>query len=81
MLGSVGCLALSQPPSPGALGSPARAGCGLDAAALEQHQVGWAVAAGHAGLVAGPDLVPVVTGLGAAWATGVVHRSVFTLGG
>lgn len=39
------------------------------------------MAAGHAGLAARSDLVPVVTGFGAAWTAGVVHRVVFTLGG
>lgn len=62
-------------------GSPARAGDGFDAAALEQHQVGGAVAAGHAGPVTRADVVPVVAGLGAARPTRVVHGAVFTLGG
>jgi len=66
-----------MPPPP--RGSPAAAGRGLDAAPLEQHQVGGAVAAGHARLVARPDLVPVVAGLGAARSAGVVHGAVFTL--
>ena len=74
---------LSRDPSallpPGPPGSPSGAGCGLDAASLEQDQVGGAVAAGHAGPVAGPDLVPVVAGLGAAGAARVVDGAVFTL--
>lgn len=69
------------PLPPGSQGSPARAGYGLDAASLEQHQVGGAVAAGHAGLVARSDFVPVVAGFGAARSAGVVHGAVFTLGG
>lgn len=62
-------------------GSPARAGDGFDAAALEEHQVGGAVAAGHAGPVTRANVVPVVAGLGAARPTRVVHGAVFTLGG
>lgn len=69
------------PGSPGSPGSPAWAGDGLDTAALEQHQVGGAVAAGHAGLVTRADVVPVVAGLGAARPARVVHGAVFTLGG
>lgn len=65
----------------GSPGSPSRARCGFDAPSLEHHQVGGAVAAGHAGLPARSDLVPVVTGFGAAWPTGVVHSIMFTLGG
>lgn len=68
-------------PWPGSPGSPARAGDGLDAAALEQHQVGGAVAAGHAGLVTRADVIPVVAGLGAARPARVVHGAMFTLGG
>lgn len=64
---------------PASQGSPTGASCGLDAASLEQHQVGWTVAAGHAGLVTRPDLVPVIAGFGAARPTGVVHGAVFTL--
>lgn len=67
-------------PPTGSRGSPAGAGGGLDAASLEQQQVGGAVAAGHARLVARPDLVPVVAGFGAAGSAGVVHGAVFTLG-
>lgn len=37
------------------------------------------MAAGHAGLVAGADLVPVVAGFGAARPAGVVHGAVFAL--
>lgn len=44
-----------------------------------QHQVGRAVAARHTWLVAWADFIPVLTGLGAARATRVVHRTVFTL--
>lgn len=39
------------------------------------------MAAGHAGLVARPDLVPVVAGFGAARSAGVIHGAMFTLGG
>ena len=39
------------------------------------------MAAGHAGLVARSDFVPVVAGFGAARSAGVVHGTVFTLGG
>lgn len=72
----------TSPPTrlpPGSQRSPSGASCGLDAAALEEHQVGGTVAAGHAGLVARPDLVPVVAGFGASGSTGVVHGAVFTL--
>lgn len=69
------------PLPPGSRGSPPGAGDGFDAASLEQHQVGRAVAAGHAGLVARSDLVPVVAGFGAARSAGVVHGAVFTLRG
>lgn len=72
---------LIPPFPPGSQGSPSRAGCGFDAASLEQHQVGGAVAASHAGLVARSDLVPVVAGFGATRSAGVVHSAVFTLGG
>lgn len=61
-------------------GSPSRARYGFNAASLELYQVGRTVAASHAGLLARPDLVPVVAGFGAARATGVVHGSMFTLG-
>lgn len=70
-----------SPLPPGSQGSPSGTGYGFDAASLEQHQVGGTVAAGHAGLVARSDLVPVVAGFGAARAAGVVHSAVFTLGG
>lgn len=73
-------LSVSSSP-PGSPGSPARAGDGLDAAALKQHQVGGAVAASHAGLVTRADLIPVVAGLGAARPAGVVHGAMLTLGG
>lgn len=63
------------------MGSPAWARDGFDAAALEQHQVGGAVAAGHTGPVTWADVVPVVAGLGAARPTRVVHSAVLTLGG
>lgn len=69
------------PLPPGSQGSPSWTGCGFDAASLEQHQVGRAVTAGHAGLEARADLVPVVAGFGAAWPAGVVYSIVFTLGG
>lgn len=69
------------PLPPGSQGSPSRTGCGFDAASLEQHQVGGAVAAGHAGLEARSDLVPVVARFGAARPAGVVYGVVFTLGG
>lgn len=72
----------STPPTrlpPTSQRSPARAGCGFDAASLEQHQVGGTVAAGHAGFVTRADLVPVIAGLGAARSTGVVHGTMFTL--
>lgn len=69
------------PLPPGSRRSPSRAGYGFDAAALKQHQVGGAVAAGHAGLVTRPNLVPVVAGFGAARSAGVIHSAVFTLGG
>lgn len=39
------------------------------------------MAASHTGLATWSDLVPVVTGFGTAWAAGVVHSIVFTLGG
>lgn len=39
------------------------------------------MAAGHAGLVARADLVPVVAGFGAARSARVVHGAVFTLRG
>lgn len=39
------------------------------------------MAASHAGLLARSNLVPVVAGFGAARAAGIVHGSVFTLGG
>lgn len=64
---------------PGSQRSPPGASCGLDAASLEQHQVGGTVAASHAGLVARPDLIPVIAGFGAARSTGVVHGAVFAL--
>lgn len=67
-------------PRPGSPGSPTRAGDGLDAATLEQHQVGGAVAAGNAGLVTRANVVPVVAGLGAARSARVVHGAMFTLG-
>lgn len=66
---------------PGSQGSSSRAGYRFDAASLEQHQVGGAVASGHAGLVARSNLIPVVAGFGAARSAGVVHSAVFTLGG
>lgn len=39
------------------------------------------MAAGHAGFVTRPDLVPVVAGFGAARSAGVVHGAMFTLSG
>lgn len=67
--------------SPESLGSPARAGHGFNAVALVQHEVSRAVAAGHAGSGARANLVPVVTGFGAAGAAGVVDSAVFALRG
>lgn len=67
--------------SPASLGSPARAGHGSNAAALAEHQVSRAMAAGHAGSVARANFVPVVTGFGAAGTTGVVHSTMFALRG
>lgn len=67
--------------SPASLRSPARAGHGFNATALVEHQVSRAMAASHTGSVARANLVPVVTGFGAAGATGVVHSTVFALRG
>lgn len=70
-----------NPLPPRSQGSPSRAGYGFDATSLKQHQVGRTVTAGHAGLVARSNLIPVVTGFGTAWSAGVVHSTVFTLSG
>lgn len=67
--------------SPESLGSPARAGHGFNAVALVEHQVSRAVAAGHTGSVARANLIPVVTGFGAARATCIVHSAVSALCG
>lgn len=61
--------------------SPPRAQYGFYAAALEQDQVGWTVAACHAGFMAGSNLVPVVAGFGAAWSARVVYCAMPALGG
>lgn len=61
--------------------SPLRTEDWLDAPSLVKDQVCWTVAACNAWLIAWTDLIPVVTGLGTSWTTGIVHSPVLTLGG
>lgn len=53
----------------------------LDAPSLVKDQVGWTVATCNTWLIARTNLIPVVTGLDTSWATGIVHSTMFTLGG
>lgn len=53
----------------------------LDAPSLVKDQVCWTVATCNAWLIAWTNLIPVVTGLGTSWTTGIVHSSVLALGG
>lgn len=61
--------------------SPLRTEDWLDAPSFVKDQICWAVTPSHARLIAGADLIPVVTGLGTSWATGVIHGPMLTLGG
>lgn len=53
----------------------------LDAPSLMKDQICWAVATCNAGLIAWADLIPVITCLHTSWATGIIHSTMFALGG
>ena len=61
--------------------SPLRTEDWLDAPSFVKDQICWAVTPSNARLIAGADLIPVVTGLGTSWATGIIHSPMLTLGG
>ena len=61
--------------------SPLRTKDWLDAPSFVKEQVCWTVTTRNTRLIAGTDLIPVVTGLGTSRATGIIHGTVLTLGG
>lgn len=61
--------------------SPLRTKDWLDASSPVKDQVCRTVAACNTRLIAWANLIPVVTGLGTSWTTGIVHSPVLTLGG
>ena len=60
--------------------SPLRTEDWLDAPSFVKDQICWAVTPSNARLITGADLIPVVTGLGTSWATGIIHGPMLTLG-